>query len=79
MTSWHRFRLWRLDANRDKADEVVRQSLGSKYTAEELQALEPEGKHLTSDVADALDGVIAAYVGLRARCQKQANSMLVPC
>lgn len=78
MTFWHRFRLWRLDANRDKADEVIRDILGVTLTSEEIMELEPSEEHKKPQAINDLDEALEAYDALRARCQIQANSMLVP-
>lgn len=78
MTFWHRFRLWRLDANRDKADAVIREILGAQLTPEEIRELEPTAEHRKRQAIADLDEALHAYDALRARCQIQANSMLVP-
>ena len=77
-TAWHRFRLWRLDANTDKADAVVREITGDELTSSEMLALEPEPKHCTTAALAKMDSALATLDQLRRRCRRQANSLLVP-
>ena len=58
MTFWHRFRLWRIDANRDKNEEVVRKLLGARLTAEEIQLLVPGPEMCTPETIAAIDAVL---------------------
>lgn len=74
LTGWHRFRLWRVDANRDKATQRVRDALGEQLTPAEIAELEPRPDH---DVA-ALDRALAELDALRVVCRAQENSFLVP-
>ena len=78
MTFWHRFRLWRIDANRDKAEDLVRELFGRHLTATEIQELEADAEHAGEESLALLDRAVADLTRLRERCQKQANSMLVP-
>jgi hypothetical protein len=77
-TTWHRFRLWRLDANTDKADVLVREVIGEHKTPAEMMALEPTPEHATKDNLERLDEALTALDELRLRCRRQANSLLVP-
>ncbi len=77
-TAWHRFRLWRLDANTDKADAVVREVIGETLTPIEMVALEPEPKHCTGAALAQLDRALESLDELRRKCRRQANSLLVP-
>lgn len=78
MTFWHRFRLWRIDANRDRNEQVVRKLLGARLTAEEIQELEPRPALCSTEAIAAIDRVIERMNHLRSKCQRQANSNLVP-
>ena len=78
MTFWHRFRLWRIDANRDRNDEVIRKLLGARLTSEEIQELQPTPEQCTQETVDAVTAVLEQMDRLRSKCQRQANSNLVP-
>jgi len=78
MSGWHRFRLWRVDANRDKAQQLVRDALGEKLTPDELLALHPTPEQANDELRAKLDAALAAFDALRIKCRKQQNSILVP-
>jgi hypothetical protein len=78
MTFWHRFRLWRIDANRDKAEQAIRDVLGGELTFEEIHDMEPKPEHEKKDVIDSIDVSLATLDKLRGKCRRQANSMFVP-
>jgi TRAP-type uncharacterized transport system substrate-binding protein len=76
MTLWHRVRLWRVDANRDKAFDIVRAALGDKLTPVEIAALEPTDEHRAK--RDRIDAAIGDLDALRVKTRRQENSILVP-
>lgn len=78
MTGIHKFRLWRVDANRDRAQQVFRELLGSRLTPSEIRDLEPSPEHLKAENVNRLDDAIADLDRLRDVCRAQENSPLVP-
>jgi hypothetical protein len=78
MTLWHKVRLWRIDANRDKAFQIVRDALGEEHTTAEIALLEPSETHRTPEMRDRIDRAIRELDALRARTRRHENSMLVP-
>lgn len=78
MTSAHKFRLWRIDANRERAQQVFRDLLGSRLTPPEMQSLVPSAKHLEPENITKIDQAIADLDELRDRCRVQENSAMVP-
>jgi hypothetical protein len=76
MTLWHKIRLWRIDANRDKAFGIVREALGEQLTSAELLVLEPTEAHRTKRAQ--VDAAIRDLDALRVKTRKHENSMLVP-
>ncbi|MCP4448023.1 MAG: hypothetical protein GY811_22210 [Myxococcales bacterium] len=78
MTSTHKFRLWRIDANRERAQQVFRELLGSRLTPPEILLLEPKAKHLETESITKLDEAIDDLDRLRDRCRVQENSAMVP-
>jgi hypothetical protein len=75
-TLWHKVRLWRVDANRDKAFQIVRDALGEQLTPAEIAALEPSAEHARQ--RDRIDAAIATLDALRAKTRRHQNSMVVP-
>ena len=76
MTVWHRVRLWRIDANRDKAFQIVRDALGDHLTPAEIHALQPTAEH--EKHRDRIDVAIRDLEALRVTTRKHESSMLVP-
>jgi uncharacterized protein len=77
-TLWHKVRLWRIDANRDKAFQIVRDALGDQLTTAEIEKLVPTEQQRTSEMRDRIDRAIKDLDALRAKTRRQENSMLVP-
>ncbi len=75
---WHRFRLWRIDANTNKAEVLVRDVVGEGLTPREMLLLEPGPEHATPAARATLDQALATLNALRLKCRRQANSLLVP-
>ena len=78
LTGWHRFRLWRVDANRDRAHDIVREVLGHELTPAEIRDLQPTPERATPAALARLDGAMADLDKLRIKCRVQQNSILVP-
>jgi hypothetical protein len=78
MAFGHRFRLWRIDANRVRIDHAIREALGTRLTPQEIHDLEPQERHLTREVRASIDKALQDLRELRTRCRKQSVSMLVP-
>jgi hypothetical protein len=78
MTLWHKVRLWRIDANRDKAFQIVRDALGEQLTIAEIEKLIPTREQRAPAMRDRIDRAIKELDILRERTRKQENSMLVP-
>lgn len=74
----HRFRLWRIDANRVKAELFLPEIFGPGLTVEQIGALQPGPDHQTENHRIRLDQSIAALDKLSARCRTQSLSVLVP-
>lgn len=78
MTLWHKVRLWRIDANRDKAFQIVRDALGEQLTIAEIEKLVPTREQRAPAMRERIDRAIKELDILRERTRKQENSMLVP-
>lgn len=75
-TLWHKVRLWRVDANREKAVQVVRDALGERLTPAEITVLVPTAEHARH--RERIDAAIATLDALRTKTRQQQNSMVVP-
>ena len=76
MTLGHKIRLWRVDANRDKAFQIVRDALGEKLTPAEIATLQPTDEHRAR--RDRIDAALRDLDALRVKTRKHENSILVP-
>lgn len=75
MGTGHRFRLWRIDANRVKALTVIHKILGDTLTPAEIYELKPTEEHQSPENLARIDDSLVALDQLRARCRKAENSM----
>lgn len=74
----HRFRLWRLDADRVKVEERIFALLGRELTNDEIHDMLPTEAHRTRTTLKQLDPILETLGQLRERCRTQSVSMLVP-
>jgi hypothetical protein len=74
---WHRFRLWRLDA--DACVSKVRSlCLFAPGMTVAVAAAVPEPQHRTPEMRAQVDAVVKQLAELAERCRRQSLSMLVP-
>ncbi len=78
LSGWHRLRAWRVDANRDRYVQIVRDVLGERLTPDEIAVLEPTEETASKDAIAKLEGALADLDALRVKCRIQENSFLVP-
>lgn len=78
MALWHRFRLWRIDANRVKIERDVLALFGPDVTIDTLAG--PPGDAVISDPPSRgeIEDVMRRLSALNELCRKQALSVLVP-
>jgi hypothetical protein len=74
----HRFRLWRIDANRVKVERDIPALFGEGTTVGDIEAMDAAERHRSPDARAKLDAIIAQLVELSERCRKQSLSVLVP-
>jgi TRAP transporter TAXI family solute receptor len=75
---YSRFRLWRIDANREILESRLRALTGIGPTAEHVPALPPEAVLKTPTDRKAAEDLIKDLEALRLRCQQQLRSMVTP-
>jgi hypothetical protein len=78
MAVLHRFRLWRIDANRVRVERDIPALFGEGTTVGDIEAMDAAERHRNPDARAKLDAVIARLVELSERCRKQSLSVLVP-
>jgi hypothetical protein len=76
MGLWSRFRLWRIDARRVKAEERLAGLFGPDVTAHEIARLAPGPEHAEPGRRAELSDLIATFEGLRALCREQSLSIV---
>ncbi len=74
----NRYRLWRIDANRLEIEDDMRTYFGEDMLPGEIASLEPRNDHMTADMREALNSLIARLSRIESRCRTQSQSMLVP-
>jgi TRAP-type uncharacterized transport system substrate-binding protein len=78
MSLWHRFRLWRIDANRVRAEASILPLFGPGVTVGEIAEMAPSTAHETPAGRAEIDGAVERLAWLSERCRRQSMSMLVP-
>ena len=74
----HRFRLWRIDAQRVLVEGEVSRLFEPGITVAEIAEMAPEDRHRAPVVAARIDALIADLGRLAQRCRRQSLSMMVP-
>jgi len=74
----HRFRLWRIDANRVKIERDLHKLIPSGLTADDVAAAPLDPAHRDAEVQARFDLVEARLAALAARSRQQSLSTLVP-
>jgi hypothetical protein len=73
---WSRFRLWRIDARRVRAEARLETLFRPGITAAEIARMIPEGEQRTPGHQAQLADLIATYEALSARCRRQSLSFV---
>jgi TRAP-type uncharacterized transport system substrate-binding protein len=74
----HRFRLWRIDADRVKLESEIPELFGSGTTVGAIAEMPADPRHATPEVRARLDEMMARLSSLADRCRKHSLSVLVP-
>jgi len=77
MKAYSRFRLWRIDAAREKLETALKNLVDPKLTHAQIRAV-PERVMSASEKRSAAQAIMDRLLGLRARCQRQTNSFVTP-
>jgi TRAP-type uncharacterized transport system substrate-binding protein len=74
----HRFRLWRVDADRVKLEGEIPELFGAGTTVGAIADMPADPRHATPQARARLDELIARLGALADRCRKHSLSVLVP-
>jgi len=74
----HRFRLWRIDANRVKIERAIAAVLAPVHHGDPLLVRAAEAEPPGPDERARIDELLARLHALSARCRRQSVSILVP-
>ncbi len=78
LKGYSRFRLWQIDAARERLEDRLKELINPGLTHAQIRAL-PGGELLTGPSArTAAQGILNQLTQLRARCQRQTNSIVTP-
>jgi TRAP-type uncharacterized transport system substrate-binding protein len=78
LRAFSRYRLWRLDAAREKLEAALKGLVDPKLTHTQIRELPAEGVMAGSQKRAAAQAIMDRLGELRARCQRQANSFVTP-
>jgi uncharacterized protein len=78
MAVWHRFRLWRVDANRVKIERDIGSLFGTRATLGEIARAPVTDRHRTPEARALLDDITGRLTTLSDRCRRHSMSVLVP-
>ena len=78
MALGHRFRLWRVDADRVKIERELPALFGPGVTLARIAELDADARHATPQARAQLDDVTARLAALAERCRRASLSVLVP-
>ena len=75
---WHRFRLWRIDAQRVRIEGEMARLFAPGTTVVAIAEALPESQHRTPEARAHVDAALTELGDLAERCRRQSLSMLVP-
>jgi TRAP-type uncharacterized transport system substrate-binding protein len=78
MSGYSRFRLWRIDATREKLERSLEELTGPGLTHAEMRAISEAPVLDRPEARGAARELIRRFADLRARCQRQVGSIFTP-
>ena len=78
MTAFSRFRLWRIDAAREKLEAALRKLVDPGLTHAQMRTVSAECVTAEPERRAAAETIMGQLAALRARCQRQTNSFITP-
>jgi TRAP-type uncharacterized transport system substrate-binding protein len=74
----HRFRLWRLDAARVDAEQLLWSIFGPGTTIGDIEDMDPEGELADAEAQKRIEKLLGKLQMLARRCREQSTSMFAP-
>jgi TRAP-type uncharacterized transport system substrate-binding protein len=78
MNTYSRFRLWRIDAAREKIETSLKELVDPRLTHIQMRAVPTDHLMTAPNKRDAAEAIMERLVELRARCRRQTNSLFTP-
>jgi TRAP-type uncharacterized transport system substrate-binding protein len=78
MKGCSRFRLWRIDAAREKIEVALKELVDPRLTNTQIRAVAGERATAAPDLRIAARAIMDRLIELRIRCQHQTNSLVTP-
>src|SRR5262249_12496974 len=78
LKAFSRFRLLRVDAAREKLEKALKQLVDPLLTHAPIRAVPAERLMAVAERRAAAEAIMERLVELRARCQRQTNSIVTP-
>jgi hypothetical protein len=78
MALWHRFRLWRVDADRVKIERELAALFAPGTAIDAIAKMPLDARYLVPDARAQIDVLMLRLSALSERCRKQSLSVLVP-
>src|SRR5499426_3124915 len=78
MTLFSRFCLWRIDAAREKLETALKELVNPRLTHAQMRAVPADRVMAAPEQRTAAQSILDRLVELRARCQRQASSIVTP-
>jgi TRAP-type uncharacterized transport system substrate-binding protein len=78
MRGYSKFRLWRIDAAREKIETAVKKLVDPAYTHAQMRAVPPEQVMASPERRAVAQSLVEQLQTLRVRCQRQTNSFVTP-
>jgi hypothetical protein len=78
MTFFSRFCLWRIDAAREKLETALKELVNPRLTHAQMRAVPADCAMAAPERRAAAQSILDRFVELRARCQRQASSIVTP-
>jgi TRAP-type uncharacterized transport system substrate-binding protein len=78
MRGLSRFRLWRIDAAREKLEAALKELVGSGLTHSQMRSVPAEETLGDADKRGAAEAILKELQDLRLRCQRQTSSLVTP-
>jgi TRAP transporter TAXI family solute receptor len=78
LKAFSRFRLWRIDAAREKLESALKELVDPGLTHAQIRAAPAESVMAGPGRRSTAQGIMERLVELRARCQRQTSSLVTP-